>query len=280
MFDRSDPSSGTTPTLPSGRRRLRADPRIPSTSPPGEDDVSRLVGQVYDAAIGGEAWGTVVTGLRGLLGAESGALFPAGYGVPSDTAIHVGCDPAYIPPYNDYYVRKSPLVPLVPRLPAGSVFTNHMVVPERTYARSEYYNDHIRPQGKFSNISWLDAAIGGRRSYLCLWRQRWQPAWEPAALRVLAAVGPHLGRALEIQRRLAAAAPRAAAAAPPGLLAPRERDCLAGVAGGASSKQIARALGLSMNTVNAYLASAKRKLKAASRSEAVAMALSAGMIDV
>ncbi|WP_343711995.1 helix-turn-helix transcriptional regulator [Inquilinus sp.] len=63
------------------------------------------------------------------------------------------------------------------------------------------------------------------------------------------------------------------------VLAPQERACLAGVARGGTSKQIARRLGLSMHTVNAYLSSARRKLKASSRSEAVAMALSAGLID-
>ncbi|WP_218823241.1 response regulator transcription factor [Inquilinus limosus] len=270
---------GASVTAAWGGRGRRADPRIPSSSPPGEDDVSRLVGQIYDAALGSEAWVTVVTGMRDLLDAESGALFPAGYGVPSDTAIHVGCDPAFIAPYNDYYCRISPLVPVVPHLPAGSVFANHMVVAEQDYVRSEYYNDHIRPQGKYTNLSWFDAPVGGRRGYFCLWRQRWQPAWEPAALRVLGTVGPHLGRALEIQRRLAASAPGHAPASLSGLLAPRERDCLAGVARGASSKLIGRRLGLSMHTVDAYLASARRKLKAASRSEAVAIALSAGLLD-
>ena len=91
-------------------------------------------------------------------------------------------------------------------------------------------------------------------------------------------------------RRLAAefvdreVAPHAAAwdrreAVDPDIVAPREVDCLAWVARGASSKQIARHLGLSMHTVNAYLASARRKLKAGSRSEAVATALQLGLIE-
>ncbi|MGO1079975.1 response regulator transcription factor [Inquilinus sp. CA228] len=268
------------PTVaPGGAGRRRADPRIPPSSPPGEDDVLRLVGQVYDASIGGEAWETVVTGLRDLLRSESAALFPIGYGVPAESPVHVGCDPAFIPPFNDHYHLISPLAPLIPRLPAGTIFTNHMLVPEAVYTRSEFYNDHVRPQGKYSCLNWLDAGEGSKRSYLCLWRQRWQPAWEPVAHRVLGAVGLHLARALEIHRRLAASRAFRSAPAATDLLAPQERACLAGVARGASSKQIARQLGLSMHTVNAYLASARRKLKAASRSEAVAMALSGGLLD-
>jgi DNA-binding CsgD family transcriptional regulator len=280
MLDRPDSSTSAAraPAVPAPRRR-RIDSRGPVASPPGEDDILRLVGQVYDASLGGETWEAVLTRLLDLLGGESGALFPAGYAAPADGAIHVRCDPAFIPPYNDHYHRMSPAVPAMARLPAGSVVTNHMLVPEAAYTRTEFYNDHIRPQGKYSNISWFGTGDGADRRMLCLWRQRWQPAWEPAALRVLGAIGLHLGRALEIQRRLAATRARPAAAGPADLLAPQERACLGGVARGASSKLIARQLGLSMHTVNAYLASAKRKLKAASRSEAVAMALSAGLID-
>ncbi|MGK9236221.1 helix-turn-helix transcriptional regulator [Inquilinus limosus] len=279
MLVRPDPSAAIrrSSVPPPGRSRRRADPRIPPSSPPCDDDILRLVGQVYDAAIGGEAWETVVTRLRDLLGGESGALFRAGYAAPAERAVHVGCDPAFIPPYNDHYHRMSPTLPIISRLPAGSVRTNHMLVPEAVYARTEFYNDHIRPQGKYSIVFWVGDGDGLDRKFFCLWRQRWQPAWEPSAFGVVDAIGRHLARALEIEHRLAAGPPRSAAGA--GLLAPQERACLAGVARGASSKQIARRLGLSMHTVNAYLASARRKLKAASRSEAVAMALSAGLID-
>jgi DNA-binding CsgD family transcriptional regulator len=280
MLDHPDPSASAAraPAASVPRRgRSGVDPRIPASSPPGEDDILRLVGQVYDASLGGEAWETVLTRLLELLGGESGALFPAGYAAPAEGAVHVRCDPAFIPPYNDHYHRMSPVLPATARLPAGSVLTNHMLVPEAAYTRTEFYHDHIRPQGKYSNISWIGTGDGVGRRLLCLWRQRWQPAWEPTAFRVLGTIGQHLGRALEIERRLAAAATRSATATD--LLAPQERACLAGVARGASSKLIARQLGLSMHTVNAYLASARRKLKAGSRSEAVAMAMAAGVLD-
>ncbi|WP_225768280.1 response regulator transcription factor [Inquilinus sp. Marseille-Q2685] len=280
MLDCPDPSAAALHgmTAAPGRSRLRAEPRIPPSSPPGEDELLRLIGQAYDAGIGDDAWETVLTSLRDLLGAESGALFAAGYEAPAERSVHVGCDPAFIPPYNDHYHRLSPTLPVMSRLPAGSVCTNHMLVPEAVYTRTEFYHDHIRPQGKYSNLIWVGDGDGAGRKFLCLWRQRWQPAWEATALRVLGAIGPHLARALQIEQCLTARSPRSPAAAAE-LLAPQERACLAGVARGASSKLIARQLGLSMHTVNAYLATARRKLKAASRSEAVAMALSSGLID-
>jgi hypothetical protein len=194
MLDRPDPSAMAAPAPAAAvvprRCRSRVDPRIPAASPPGDDDILRLVGQVYDASIGGEAWEAVLTRLRDLLGGESGALFPGGYAAPADGAVHVGCDPAFIPPYNEHYHRMAPAMPILAGLPAGSVFTNHMLVPEAAYIRTEFYNDHIRPQGKYSSISWFGAGGGAGQRLLCLWRQRWQPAWEPTALRVLGTAGP------------------------------------------------------------------------------------------
>jgi len=90
-------------------------------------------------------------------------------------------------------------------------------------------------------------------------------------------VTPHLDRAVHI----AAAADRRRAAqlvqAEPELTG-RERDCLARIAQGASSKSIARQLALSVHTVNEYIASAMRKLQASSRSEAVATAIALGLL--
>jgi DNA-binding CsgD family transcriptional regulator len=61
-------------------------------------------------------------------------------------------------------------------------------------------------------------------------------------------------------------------------LAPRERECLRRVAMGASSKMIARELALSPHTVDQYIASAMRKLDAASRAEAVSRAFAVGLV--
>jgi len=50
-------------------------------------------------------------------------------------------------------------------------------------------------------------------------------------------------------------------------LSRRERECLHAIAGGASSKMIARQLDLSAHTITDYVKSAMRKLGAGSRTE-------------
>jgi DNA-binding CsgD family transcriptional regulator len=63
-------------------------------------------------------------------------------------------------------------------------------------------------------------------------------------------------------------------------LSPREREVLALLAEGASNKEIARALALSVHTVKFHVAALIEKLGARSRAEAVAIAIRSGLVMV
>ncbi|MEM6387558.1 MAG: LuxR C-terminal-related transcriptional regulator [Pseudomonadota bacterium] len=63
-------------------------------------------------------------------------------------------------------------------------------------------------------------------------------------------------------------------------LSPREMECLKWVAEGHSSKMIAERMGLKTHTTNEYIANARKKLGAASRSEAAARAVRFGLISI
>jgi DNA-binding CsgD family transcriptional regulator len=246
---------------------------------PADHGVVDLIAQTYDAGLGNEDWSALLARLAQILGGDSAVtLHRSGSPLPQDTAVRIGVDPAFVRSYNAHYHKTWPVLPALERLPDDAVFVDRMLVPEPEYVSSEFYNDYARPQGRHSGLYWVAFDQHGLAAHLSVWRSRRRPDWDDRSVQLLRFLGPHLGRALKLERRLAGvAAPRPVADA--GLLAPRERDCLAGVARGASSKQIARLLGLSMNTVNAYLASAKRKLKVSSRSEAVATAFHLGLLN-
>jgi DNA-binding CsgD family transcriptional regulator len=61
-------------------------------------------------------------------------------------------------------------------------------------------------------------------------------------------------------------------------LTPREREVLALLIEGASNKEIARALALSVHTVKFHIAALTEKLGARSRVEAVAIAIRSGLM--
>ena len=68
--------------------------------------------------------------------------------------------------------------------------------------------------------------------------------------------------------------------APAEALTPREAEVLRGVAAGQTNKAIALKLNLSEHTVKFHLGSAMSKLGAASRAEAVALAMQRGLISI
>jgi DNA-binding NarL/FixJ family response regulator len=71
-----------------------------------------------------------------------------------------------------------------------------------------------------------------------------------------------------------------AADGPGEALSSREREVLALLAGGASNKEIALALGVSVSTVKFHVAAIMEKLGARSRVDAVAIAIRSGMVMV
>jgi DNA-binding CsgD family transcriptional regulator len=62
-------------------------------------------------------------------------------------------------------------------------------------------------------------------------------------------------------------------------LSQRERQCLEGVAQGRTTKQIARGLHLSADTVDEHIGNARHKLGARTRAEAVAIATSSALLS-
>jgi len=69
-------------------------------------------------------------------------------------------------------------------------------------------------------------------------------------------------------------------AAPPVGLTPREIECLTLVARGKSDREISQALSIAAATAHEHVENAKRKLKADSRAETVALAVSLGIIEI
>jgi len=237
-----------------------------------QDRFCHLVGQTYDVAIGQEEWPAVLGHLLTAVGGTCVALIRYGGG-----SITVGCDPACLQLYEIHYHRIDPIRPLLRRLPSGSAFDDRMLVPGRDLERTEFYNDFLSRWGMHGALSWHSEGPERQMSTLKIVRSRHQPPFGDEEMRLMCALAPHLDRAQRIERKLhgIAGAPRSGLSP---ALSRRERECLHAIAGGASSKMIARQLDLSAHTITDYVKSAMRKLGAGSRTEAVAMALGLGLI--
>lgn len=242
--------------------------------------LANLIGLTYDAAIGDEDWAVAVDRLTRAVSGGSAAL--RWHGTQAHDAVAVDCDPDFIQRYAAHYRDVDPVWPMMRRLPFGSAVDDRMLVSERELERSEFYNDFLAPYGLYSALSWYGKDHAARPVVLTVMRSRRQPSYGDDELRLLRRLAPHLDRAVAIEGRIATAAARRTAvrlAQARPALSRRERECLARIARGASNKAIARQLDLSVQTINQYVQSAMRKLGAANRTEAVAIALTLGLLD-
>jgi DNA-binding NarL/FixJ family response regulator len=108
------------------------------------------------------------------------------------------------------------------------------------------------------------ALTAGARGYVL----KGAPAAEiSAAIRTIAAGGAVFGASIA-SRLIAGPGPRGAARPPGGDLTKREQEVLEILARGASNQQIARALGLSLKTVQNHVSRILDKLQAADRTQA------------
>lgn len=240
-----------------------------------QDRFCHLLGQTYDAAMGQEEWPAVLGQLLTAVGGTCVALIR--HGGPASDSITVGCDPACLQLYESYYHRIDPIQPLLRRLPSGSVVDDRMLVPGRDLERTEFYNDFLSRWDQHGALSWHSQGPGRQMATLKILRSRRQLPFGDEETRLMCALAPHLDRAQRVERRLHGIAVAPQSGSSPAL-SRRERECLHAIARGASSKMIARQLDLSTHTVTDYVKSAMRKLKAGSRTEAVATALGLGLI--
>jgi DNA-binding CsgD family transcriptional regulator len=122
-------------------------------------------------------------------------------------------------------------------------------------------------------------ASAGLLAGITIVRPDGRQGWTAREVALLHTLGPHLRRALQIERRRAALAANRRRSGPSAGLSQRESDCLAWISRGASSKTVARQLGLSSHTVDQHIRSAMAKLGAATRTGAVIMALERGLLS-
>ncbi|OWJ68150.1 helix-turn-helix domain-containing protein [Inquilinus limosus] len=242
--------------------------------------VTDLICRTYDAAIGNEDWTSLIDRLMQAIGGKAALL--RWRGRPTMPAITINMDLAAQHVYDAHYSRLDPLWPLIRRLPPGSAVEDCALMPAQVLEQTEFYRGFMVPNGLGAGLSWYGLDPAGQPVALYIASPSRQASGTGEALRLLSVLAPHLSRAVTIEGRLAASSrtPSSGSTGRQPGLSPRERDCLARVARGASSKGIARQLALSVDTVNEYIGAAMRKLQASSRTEAVATALFLGLLNL
>jgi DNA-binding CsgD family transcriptional regulator/PAS domain-containing protein len=178
-------------------------------------DLEPHVHRIYDSAVAPGGWPEFLDGLREELHLASAHLV---FRHPSDgdrgIIASVGTDDRFDDAYRSHFYRLNPWRPYGPEAEEGRVLLNDSILSESEQARTEFYNDWMRPQGiahPFTAFLY-NAAPREPLSTLVGFREKTAGPLEQTDLDPVRALVPHLQRALAIHSRVQGARVRAKAA--------------------------------------------------------------------
>lgn len=167
------------------------------------EHLSRLVHEIYDAAVDPDHWTVALEEISSAVGATGCALLTTGPEHNEITVRSSGADPASVTTYNEYFGGLDPSPSALDRVPVGLVIPNGQLVDRDLFTRSEFFNDWANPyeygDGAYSVLSrgdegasWMCAAAALRPEPFCTSERIW----------LLGTVVPHLQHAIKLHARL------------------------------------------------------------------------------
>jgi DNA-binding CsgD family transcriptional regulator len=226
-----------------------------------DDRVSRLIGDIYAAAIAPEAWRAVLREIAGLTKARMTSLLAYQPPPGKDEVLEAfGLDPSFIESYQGYYYQRNIYAQgLRPLLREGLVATHEMYCSDASILRSEYYNDFQRRLGLFRVVAGVVESSPKRHLILSVNRGRHDQPFNKEELNLIVALLPHIRGALRIERNIRQDKPVAHLMIPPEQLASQfgltkaEASFANLFATGLSITEVCQRLNIRMSTARTHL---------------------------
>ena len=171
--------------------------------------IAPLLDDIYDAGIDSARWPLVLERLAHDFGSSSAHLTvdvtsDAGTAGVQPRMLSFGTDPAYSRSYADYYAERNVLWDRLVARSLTGVVTNRMIMAKDEARRSEFYNDYLRPQEGDEILGALATQEGCVGTSFTLWRPERLGPWQKSDMTRLAALAPHLQRAIRLNERIGA----------------------------------------------------------------------------
>lgn len=163
------------------------------------------IGLIYDAGLDPAAWPAALEHLAALLGANSAAVALLDPRVEVLHAAHVRADPCAMEAYVAHYRLHDPVLAALHARPAGQAIPDGAACGRAALVRSRFYGEWCRPSGFEHAMQGMPFRDAGGSGVLALCRGVGGEAFDAAEVAVLAALMPHVARALRVQQRLHAA---------------------------------------------------------------------------
>jgi DNA-binding CsgD family transcriptional regulator/PAS domain-containing protein len=164
--------------------------------------LSEFVGSIYDTVVDSSACPTMLGGLADLLGATSGAQVGTyNSDTHSATLLAPRVDPEQLQYFSKYWAN---VWRHCDRHPIGAVIVPQMLSPHRDHGHTDNSNGSSKPQGPETMMGATLLTEGPVSTVVSVSRPYTEGGFDVTQIRLFAALIPHLQRAVQLRRRLAA----------------------------------------------------------------------------
>jgi DNA-binding CsgD family transcriptional regulator len=172
--------------------------RTIGTIVPVGNESSPLVDEIYTAALDPGHWPRVLACLAKAFGCPSTYLAQDNFAMTEGRLLSFGTDPRYARLYAEHYVTCNVPGQRVLKRSVGEAVTGRMLISNEESRRSEFYNDFLVPQDSEELLACIAFKQADRANTFILGRPERFGAWQPKHMEAIAALTPHLRRALQV----------------------------------------------------------------------------------
>ncbi len=168
---------------------------------PSLEDISDLIGHIYDVGVDKTSWPGVLRRMGGLFGSTSATVWMQD-GAAKFQDVQSVQDPRSVRDYAEHYGSLDRLRPAVMRAPIGTVLANWMVVTPSEFVRTEFYNDFAN---RYDMQDCMQVRLLDDRSasgFIGMARSKRVGVFQHRDLRLLSLLVPHLRRAMRTHMHL------------------------------------------------------------------------------
>jgi DNA-binding CsgD family transcriptional regulator len=170
---------------------------------PTEDQVTRLIGTIYDAALAPDRWIGVLGQLRDMFGLTIAVSLRRNAERTETDGRAAGITDDDYQRFLGNYFRRSPFLAYEREWRAGEVIRSVEVLPHRVFQRSEMYQEWWRPRDLHEGLRLIMSVDrAGVSHFINLIRPPASSGFGQSEIAVAHSLIPHLRRAAEISRRL------------------------------------------------------------------------------
>lgn len=162
--------------------------------------LATLVSAIYEAGADYSRWPEALRAISHACASHATVLTLQGAGRSELSCLAPQCDPTYYESYGSHYHSVDPIWRRAVSAPAGTVWTDCMIMPKSEFIQTEFYNDFLVPQRLGSQLNTVAVVEHGRKCIIATHRRR---KFEPQHLELFQILSPHLQRAMQFNARLA-----------------------------------------------------------------------------